>query len=419
MNCGAPNNSACEYSDGTCMMSYTTGNKDLRKCFNAAKLSQLGWYPDRTTVVDLEKGEQFVGKVIGVNDYPNSIQSEHTLVLEIKNPVGDSYFLTYNRKKGMNSGTLESIDKIVIVQAAPSAVSWKIAQLGPGETYKIDNFLNGRDLEISTGTASSDGNVDYIPVNVKQQTKFCSSNNDCVANEKCTTGECNFGVCVFSLNSNCCGNSICEASDNGCNACPEDCSFPTNCNEIDGKDDGTIGGFENNAAFGVVFDVTVTTDVFFYEIEADLTQNNNGVPVKVYTKEDSYSSASGGDLNNWEKIFDGISSSPNFFKSSMTFSQRVFSESGSTRAFYISYTIGGAFFFGLDLTATNVDGTIFPGKTLRIGQGSSLPTTQSSTGSFLGGLRYDYKIDSICADRTDRFIVIKPNVGAIRRNCAW
>lgn len=163
----------------------------------------------------------------------------------------------------------------------------------------------------------------------------------------------------------------------------------------------------------------MTTDVFFYEIEADLTQNNNGVPVKVYTKEDSYSSASGGDLNNWEKIFDGISSSPNFFKSSMTFSQRVFSESGSTRAFYISYTIGGAFFFGLDLTATNVDGTIFPGKTLRIEQGSSLPTTQSSTGSFLGGLRYDYIIDSVCADRTDRFIVIKPNVGAIRRNCAW
>ncbi len=338
-------------------------------------------------MIDVMKDEEFDGKVIGVADYANSLSS-HTLFVEIKNPSGgDSYFLTYNRKKGMNADTLDSADKIVLVQGKPGGQSWRRAKIGPGETHKIENFLNGRDLEITVGTAGIDGSVDYVPVTIKQQSISCTSDSDCVTSQTCFSGTCLLGLCTYTADSDCCGNGICETSES-CGTCSSECKAPVDCNEIDGKNDNSIGGYLSDQDYGIVFDVQVTKDLYFYEIEADIT-TTYGVPAKVYTRPGSYTTSS--DLNGFVKVFDGTSSTPSFYKTLMKFSERAYTPSGSTRAFYISYTSGRAFYYGDGNTVTNADGIILPGGTTVNQSGSNtLPNIRRANSAFMGGLKYDY-----------------------------
>ena len=75
-----------------------------------------------------------------------------------------------------------------------------------------------------------------------------------------------------------------------------------------------MGGSFSTGVYGIVFDVNVNKDVYFYEIEGDLTlQHGNGIPAKVYTKNESYTNGDN-NLNNWEKVFDATSSIPDFYK---------------------------------------------------------------------------------------------------------
>ena len=367
-------------------MSYTNGNPDIKKCFNAAKMSELGWYSNRAAEISLAQSEEFDGKIIGVADYAISTAA-HTLFLEIKRPNGArSYFLTYNRRKGINSGTMDAFDQIVVVEGAPSEQSWRMAKLSPGENFAFPDFEDGRDLEISLGSAASDGSVDYIPVTVKLQTVGCSSDSDCSTTQPCQSGTCTLGACVFTAQQSCCGNGVCESSDGGCGACSSDCTFPTNCNEIDYKSDSSYGGFYGDNAFGIAFDVSMTTDVNFYELEADVL-TASGIYTKVYTKSGSYATDS--NLNNWQKVFDGVSS-PSGYQTLMKFSSTVFSGAGSTRAFYISFGTGGVFIFGQNFSASNGDGTILPAGTIvRTQESETLPNALFS-GSLEGGVKYDY-----------------------------
>ena len=389
-------------------MGYTSGsNDDVRRCFNAAKMSELGWYSDRAAVINPLQGEEFNGKIIGVADYSNSSPS-HKLFLEIKAPNEEnSYFLTYNRKKGINSDTYYMADQIVVVEGAPNEQSWVLAAISPGETYKLSNYLNGRDLEITLGGAATDGSVDYVPVTVKLES--CSSASDCPTTQSCTSSTCTLGKCVYTTSQNCCGNGICETSDGGCGSCISDCKFPTDCNEIDYRSDGSVGGFYSTTAGGIVFDVSMKTDVYVYEIEVDLTYKSGGLPAKIYTKSGSYASDS--NLNNWQKVFDATSSTTGSYQTLMRFSSRVYSGAGSTRAFYISFeSTDEEFYFGEDITASNSDGSILAaGQILYIQQGDALPESKYG-GSFEGGVKYDYATSDnpSCSDSTDSFQATKP-----------
>ena len=266
-NCG--DTTGCTYYDSTCIMSYTNGDNNLRKCFNAAKMSELGWYDDRSAVIDVRQNEEFDGKVIGVNDYAIS-SSSYTAFLEIKKPGENSYFLTYNKVEGMTDGTLEAQNKIVVVQGAPDEQSWKLAEIGPGQNVQFPDFYNGRNLIITVGAEVSDGSVDYLPVTVKQEVITCSANSDCVSATACTTGACISGTCAYTMAADCCGNGICELIDGGCGTCTADCVSPTDCNEIDGLPDNQGVGSFSSSVYGIVFDVILKTNVWFYELEADL-----------------------------------------------------------------------------------------------------------------------------------------------------
>ena len=137
-------------------MGYSSGsNYDVRKCFNATKMSELDWYSDRAAVINPLQGKEFNGKIIGVADYSNFSPS-HKLFLEIKAPNEEnSYLLTYNRKRGINSDTYYMDDQVVVVEAAPNEQSWVLEAISPVETYKLSNYLNERDLEITLGSAAT------------------------------------------------------------------------------------------------------------------------------------------------------------------------------------------------------------------------------------------------------------------------
>ena len=380
----------CEYYDETCIMGVTNGNGDTRKCFNAAKMSELGWYDDKSAVVNLLQNEEFDGNVIGVNDYSNSASS-YTLFVEIKNPSGRSYFLTYNRAEGMNANTGEANNKIVVVEGAPNEQSWKLAEIGPNGIYTFPDFLNGRDLVIQVGAEASSSDINYLPVTVKQEAITCNYVSDCPsATQSCTTLSCDSNVCTYSPTSNCCGNGICEESDQGCGECASDCVVPTHCNEI--ADTSWGGNYYGTSVYGIVFDVDITTAVQFYELEVDLYRRNGaGVVAKVYTKSGSYTNDN--DLDNWQLVFNDTSTVRDSFKSLMTFSSKVSTDGVSTQAFYISYAEGGQFIAGLDERVSNSDMTIKKGY-ITPEQSENDLVRYGTAASFKGGIKYNYLITS-------------------------
>jgi len=88
-----------EYGDYTGIMGTGPMNDDTHRCFNAAKMAELGWYGKIVSFNPVT--DSFDGKVIGVADYGDATDN-HTLVVDIINPVSteENIFLTLNTKKG-------------------------------------------------------------------------------------------------------------------------------------------------------------------------------------------------------------------------------------------------------------------------------------------------------------------------------
>ncbi len=78
-----------------------------------------------------------------------------------------------------------------------------------------------------------------------------------------------------------CGDEICQVnSGEGCSSCGVDCYVGTNCNIVDTN---YQGGFYSPYAYGIVFDVSVQKDLYFYEVDTRLMRF--GANVRVYMKQ--------------------------------------------------------------------------------------------------------------------------------------
>jgi hypothetical protein len=75
-----------------------------------------------------------------------------------------SYFLTYNRAKGINKDTAEAANQVTIVQGAAEEKSHLIAKVDPNAGLTFENYHDGRNLIITFGAAAQDGGVDYAYV---------------------------------------------------------------------------------------------------------------------------------------------------------------------------------------------------------------------------------------------------------------
>ncbi|GFH56210.1 hypothetical protein CTEN210_12686 [Chaetoceros tenuissimus] len=145
-NCGE--NSS--YDDQTGMMGYSYGSDDgPRMCFNAAKNAQLGWYEDKTETVS---GTGWTGSLHGISDYGSS--SSSTVLLKIEGRSYD-WYVSFNRRSGINSGTKEGANQVLIHRREKGtgySTSKLMAKRGSGGEYS-NNDISSYPIKVdSIGT---------------------------------------------------------------------------------------------------------------------------------------------------------------------------------------------------------------------------------------------------------------------------
>ena len=108
-------------------------------CFNGPKNWQLGWYSDCHTSIG-DGASSWSGKIYGLSDY-GSTSSGDSVIVQLPLASGeDDYYVTFNCKRGINSGTLEGVDQVLVhlrLSGTSYAVSTLRAKLGPGTWYIV------------------------------------------------------------------------------------------------------------------------------------------------------------------------------------------------------------------------------------------------------------------------------------------
>ena len=178
-----------------------------RMCFNNAKNWQLGWYSDKhATATPLTTS--WSGNLVGVADY-SVASSTDTVVLKVAGNALD-YYVGFNRKAGINSGTKEGGNQVTIQerdQGTGYAPSKLIAKLSSGDEHTITDFGSpGRDVVIKVTNIDTTANPPKAIVEVFEIT--CSNDSDCDDGSPCTNDVCSSnGLCSYVSNGSC-GNSL-------------------------------------------------------------------------------------------------------------------------------------------------------------------------------------------------------------------
>ncbi|GFH49871.1 hypothetical protein CTEN210_06347 [Chaetoceros tenuissimus] len=155
----AAGSSSATYGDQSGMMGFSYSNDDgPRQCFNAPKNWQLGWYDDKQISVSFDGWE---GNLIGLSDYGNlNVATEDMVIAKVD--LNESYYVSFNRKSGINSGTLEGGNQVMVHKrdlGTGYGESDILAYLNSGGTYSSPdtNFrvtVNSINLASNPATAN-------------------------------------------------------------------------------------------------------------------------------------------------------------------------------------------------------------------------------------------------------------------------
>jgi len=219
-----------EYADQSGMMGYSySQDEGPVMCFNGAKTYQVGWYAPYTTVVDPRTQPNWTGNLVGLAEY--TAQPSELVVIKIEtNPGGPSsstsldYYVNYNRKVGINYGTVEGGDQVMITtQGDGYSPSTLMAKLSAGASYTVAGFggtsgtLVVKVNSIST-TAPRLASIS-ITYTLCSTNAECDDGNACNGLETCSAGQCVPGTPV-SCNDGiyCNGIETCNPSTGQCQA---------------------------------------------------------------------------------------------------------------------------------------------------------------------------------------------------------
>ena len=125
-------------------------------CFNGAKTWQLGWYTEFH--LDLPVGNNFrwKGNLVGFAERSAASVSDR-MIIRIRSNSKD-YYIHFNRKIGLNSGTLEGGDQVLVSFRAPGtglAISYLLAKVRSGGTFTVPNFNgSGKTLKVAVSRIS-------------------------------------------------------------------------------------------------------------------------------------------------------------------------------------------------------------------------------------------------------------------------
>lgn len=147
------------------MMGYSYSNDDgPQMCFNAPKNAQLGWYDDKVETISASGGS-FNGDLYGISDY-GTMPGTASVIVKITGST-DDWYVSYNKRSGINSGTVEGGNQVLIHRRSPGsgyAVSTLVAKLTAGQTYNangiplpvtVNNISNFAQVTIGTVTSTA------------------------------------------------------------------------------------------------------------------------------------------------------------------------------------------------------------------------------------------------------------------------
>ncbi len=168
------------YADNTCYMGNQVPWTDhgAYMCFNPAKTWHFGWYSsNHRTVSPLNSA--FNGDLVGIDDVSKGRAGSRSVVVKID---GDSntYFLMYNRKKGINSEAIGGADQVVITkQNGSNQESSFVEALGDKMEWTSNNFANsGRQLVVKLcyTNDSSNGDTARVLIYIKgKNDQYCGN----------------------------------------------------------------------------------------------------------------------------------------------------------------------------------------------------------------------------------------------------
>jgi hypothetical protein len=115
-----------------------------RRCFNGIKSWELGWYKTRHHWIDpLTSGDQLI-KLAPMVDFDKTSADEAVII-----SIRDEYFVTFNRAKGMNIGTGNKRNQVILTTQGDGG-SESVAGLGVGDVYEMKDYKNtGQSLFIA------------------------------------------------------------------------------------------------------------------------------------------------------------------------------------------------------------------------------------------------------------------------------
>ena len=128
-------------------------------CFNAAKSWQTGWFNEKRVNMNIGGSEAtdncLETDITGQADYV-AVDTTQTILVKMNraSSLGRDLFLMYNKKTGVNSGTAEGGNTVMVVEAGAEgtgyAESWLMGKLGAGQSQTFAGYLgDDRDLVIT------------------------------------------------------------------------------------------------------------------------------------------------------------------------------------------------------------------------------------------------------------------------------
>jgi len=170
--------STTNYADQSGMMGWYPYNSEStpRMCFNAAKNFQLGWYSDKTRVmtpnIAVVEEDCFAGDLYGTAFY--GIDSVQTVGIKVKNNNPSSIedvFIMFNAKTGIQSGTVEGGNQVMVVTARVSGMSYAGSTLVQKITtntagYSLPGFTNTV-LYVDAINSDATGTVTHASIRIE------------------------------------------------------------------------------------------------------------------------------------------------------------------------------------------------------------------------------------------------------------
>jgi len=151
-----------EYADLTGYMGYSSGMDDLKMCYNAAQMFQLGWLK---VVAEFPSRPSGTFVLVGHTNFGGGTQA-----IRIKGASSSSRdtYVWFNDARGINADTREGQNQ-VIVTTRPAGVGFgktlMVAKLDAGGIYNPSNFfLRVRSIENGQATVSFDMSNTPLPV---------------------------------------------------------------------------------------------------------------------------------------------------------------------------------------------------------------------------------------------------------------